>query len=245
MIRYLLLLSLISLTVSACTSTKSSTKGAVVPPIKGTTSAPEDSMPALPKRLPPMPPPSLPEPTTTGPVSTTTFGQEGFRVQIFASVSQEGADSQAQRARTRQSDPVDIQNIGGLWKVRLGPYPDRQNAEMVRDRVRQLGWSDAWIVTPNSEMGPLPSFAPSTTESFAGGAGAFSVQVAASHFKEEGQQIMNNITSLGINKVYLSEDAGLWKVRVGTFPDRVECEKMREQLRNIGFADAFIITEQK
>ena len=247
MIRYLFVTLMAIIFVSSCQSTKSSTTGAVV---TAPDEVPVDSFPSVPRKLPPMPPPQLPESGQVQPY-TPAAGQDGFWVQIFASHTTEGADVEAQRARSQQSDPVQVQYVNNLWKVRLGPYPDRQAALFARDNARSVGWVDAWIVSPGSDvpfgagfqqmdqMAPLPS-SPS-----AGGSGVYAVQVAASHFQEEGKQILNNLISLGFNKVYLAQDGELWKVRVGTYSTRAECEEAKEQLKVIGFVDAFTVTEGK
>ncbi len=249
MIRYLLLALLGVVLVTSCQSTKSSTEGAVV---TAPDEVPVDSFPSVPRKLPPMPPPQLPDAGETVQPMTPAPGQDGYWVQVFASHTSQGADIEAQRARSQQSDPVQVQYVNNLWKVRLGPYSDRQTALYARDNARSMGWADAWIVSPGSDVpfgtsyqpmnqaAPLPS-----SPSSAGGAGVYAVQVAASHFQEEGKQIMNNLISLGFNKVYLAQDGELWKVRVGTYSNRSECEDVKEQLRVIGFVDAFTVTEQR
>ena len=242
MVRYTLFAVLL---VFACTSTKSGTMGTVVPPPGSETSAPVDSFPAVPKRMPPMPPPVLPEPAEIIPAPAPTQVQNGFWVQVFASHTGEGAEVEAQRARARQTDPVTIQFIGNLWKVRIGSFPDRQTAEMVRSRVQQLGWIDSWIVAPQSDMFAAPSYSLPSSEPPSDASGIFAVQVAASQYQEEGRQIMNNLLSLGFNKVYLSNEDDLWKVRVGTFPSRGESDEIKEQLRNIGFIDAYVVMENR
>ena len=35
-----------------------------------------------------------------------------------------------------------------LYKVRVGPFPDRDSAERVTRRMQASGFPDAWVVTP-------------------------------------------------------------------------------------------------
>lgn len=35
-----------------------------------------------------------------------------------------------------------------LYKVRIGPFPDRASAERVTRRMQASGFPDAWVVTP-------------------------------------------------------------------------------------------------
>ena len=35
-----------------------------------------------------------------------------------------------------------------LHKLRVGPFPDRESADRVAERMRASGFPDAWIVAP-------------------------------------------------------------------------------------------------
>ncbi|MGD8718180.1 MAG: SPOR domain-containing protein [Candidatus Zixiibacteriota bacterium] len=72
---------------------------------------------------------------------------EGYRVQIIASSYQDNADNVAGQIRSAFGGVgVYVEHIQGLYKVRVGDYTDRASAEAMRDRLRNAGYPDAWIV---------------------------------------------------------------------------------------------------
>jgi hypothetical protein len=84
-------------------------------------------------------------------VATTYTGTggviDGYRVQIIASSYQDNADNVAGQVRAAYPGTgVYVEHIQGLYKVRVGDYTDRAGAEAMRDRLRNAGYPDAWIV---------------------------------------------------------------------------------------------------
>jgi hypothetical protein len=72
---------------------------------------------------------------------------DGYRVQIIASSYQDNADRVADQVRTAYPGTgVYVEYIQGLFKVRVGDFKDRASAEAMRDRLRNAGYADAWIV---------------------------------------------------------------------------------------------------
>jgi len=47
----------------------------------------------------------------------------------------------------RRVVPVGTAGGGTLYKVRVGPFPDRESAHRVMQRMRAAGFPDAWVVT--------------------------------------------------------------------------------------------------
>ncbi len=85
-------------------------------------------------------PASVAAPVTGGAV-------DGYRVQVIASSYQDNAESVAAQVRAAFSDVgVYVEHLQGLYKVRVGDYKDRAGAEAMRDRLRNAGYPDAWIV---------------------------------------------------------------------------------------------------
>lgn len=81
--------------------------------------------------------------TTT---KTTTTSVPGYRVQIFASSTQEGADKIASEARFKFTERVYVEYDAPYYKVRVGNYKNRADAEILREKARNMGYPDAWIV---------------------------------------------------------------------------------------------------
>lgn len=89
------------------------------------------------------PPAHVAEPAYTG----TTGTVDGYRVQVIASSYEDNANNVAAQVRAAFGGVgVYVEHIQGLYKVRVGDYKDRAGAEAMRDRLRNAGYPDAWIV---------------------------------------------------------------------------------------------------
>jgi cell division septation protein DedD len=99
--------------------------------------------------------PRPPEPTPTTPPPTATPASSDFFVQVLAS-SRSGS---IEAARTKleglgfsreHQHLITVQDAGSpaLFKLRLGPFPDRSSADRVAQRMSVAGFPDAWVVVP-------------------------------------------------------------------------------------------------
>lgn len=80
--------------------------------------------------------------------SAPALAEEGFSVQLFATNSRVAADQRATDLRRYFELAPRVTAEGGLFKVRLGPYAERDAAENVRRRAFDLGFRDAFVVAP-------------------------------------------------------------------------------------------------
>jgi len=87
--------------------------------------------------------PPAPEPEVKEPEEKLVYG---YRIQIFASSTQEGAEKAARRARELFSEPVYVEYVAPLFKVRVGDCTSRGEAEALKKKADSLGYGDAWIV---------------------------------------------------------------------------------------------------
>jgi cell division protein FtsN len=98
---------------------------------------------------PPAPTPTTPPPPTATPAATDFF------VQVLASSRSTSVES----ARTKleglgfpreNQHLITVQDAGSptLYKLRLGPFPDRASADRVAQRMSAAGFPDAWVVAP-------------------------------------------------------------------------------------------------
>jgi cell division septation protein DedD len=70
----------------------------------------------------------------------------GFRVQIFASNTEENANRVAEDARGAFNDRVYIEYVAPYYKVRVGDYLTREEIEPVKNKALSLGYRGAFIV---------------------------------------------------------------------------------------------------
>ena len=103
-------------------------------------------------------PTATPEPEPTVPPTprpTATAVVTDFFVQVLASSKQATVEA----ARTKLESlgfPRDHQRLitvqnpgsGALYKLRIGPFPDRPSADRVSQRMSAAGFPDSWVVAP-------------------------------------------------------------------------------------------------
>ena len=87
------------------------------------------------------PPPPEPEPVEPEPQLVY-----GYRVQIFASSTEQGAEKAAAGARQVFSEPVYVEYVAPLYKVRIGDCFSRSEADALKRTAIAAGYRDAWIV---------------------------------------------------------------------------------------------------
>ncbi len=109
---------------------------------------------AAPTEAPPTATPVPPTPTPVPPTATPV-PVGGLWVQVLAVRDRKGV-GEAERKLGELGFPashrrvVRVETAGGgtLFKVRIGPFPDRESAHRVMVRMRASGFPDAWIVGP-------------------------------------------------------------------------------------------------
>jgi len=101
---------------------------------------------------------STPSPTATQPpepTATPTPAATEFFVQVLASAKQESVDAAQTRLESLgfandHQHLITVQDAGAgvLYKLRIGPFPDRGSADRVAQRMSSAGFPDAWVVAP-------------------------------------------------------------------------------------------------
>lgn len=84
--------------------------------------------------------------------SRTAFG---FRVQIFAFAERPRAELAFNNAKLRINAPIYLEVLPGdpaPYKIRVGNFQTREEAEKYRDFLRQNGYPDAFIVQCEIEL---------------------------------------------------------------------------------------------
>lgn len=132
------------------------TRAVITPPAAATaaprpTSAPPRATATRTPRPTATPRPVRPSPT---PVATV-FSGPYYWVQVLA-VSRRDAVDQGQARLEQLGYSRDHQRVvespvaggGILYKLRIGPFPNRESADRVMRRMQNAGFPDAWVVSP-------------------------------------------------------------------------------------------------
>jgi len=109
--------------------------------------------PAVPKV--PTATPRPPTSTPTTPPPTATPASTDFFVQVLASSRSQSIESARSKLEglgfpRDHQHLITVQDPGSptLYKLRLGPFPDRESADRVAQRMSAVGFPDAWVVAP-------------------------------------------------------------------------------------------------
>lgn len=81
-------------------------------------------------------------PRVTAPADSTA---DGFRIQIFASADRDVAQNARTVAAERLGVPAYLDLDAGVYKVRVGDYPGRAEADAALASVRARYYPDAWV----------------------------------------------------------------------------------------------------
>ena len=71
---------------------------------------------------------------------------EGWRVQLSANSTLADADGRARGARAKFTEPVYVEYEPPFYKVRVGDFLTRPEAESMATRARAEGYEGAWVV---------------------------------------------------------------------------------------------------
>ena len=80
------------------------------------------------------------------PLDTTAVVTEGYRVQVLATHSAQKADSLRLLLEEKIDDPVYVVFETPNYKVRVGDYLTRSQAEAQQARLAKMGYPNAWIL---------------------------------------------------------------------------------------------------
>ena len=112
--------------------------------LEAATSDTSDSLSGLPIRDPSAAIP--PAPRETIQVPDPKDFTEGWRVQLSANSTLADADGRARGARAKFTEPVYVEYEPPFYKVRVGDFLTRPEAESMATRARAEGYEGAWVV---------------------------------------------------------------------------------------------------
>ena len=77
---------------------------------------------------------------------------EGYRIQIFESTVSSIARAEAKRFQNILGDSIYIDFEAPLYKLRIGNFIERKNAERAIETIKRLGTKDSWIVRTKIDL---------------------------------------------------------------------------------------------
>jgi len=163
----------------------------------------------------------------------------GFRVQVFAGADSVKAVQEKVNSRSAAgTDSVYLFRENGLFKVQVGDYPGRPQAEESRNRLKAAGFGGAWLV--QREINIPRSVTPPAAENTAP-AGRYFIQLRATSDQSKALDLAERAAA-EFNLNYKIIGSGqLYKVMIGPLPNRFEAERRLTLVRNAGYADAWIV----
>ena len=90
-------------------------------------------------------------PSTYVPAGTGSGGDAAlaYRVQVYSFIDLDAAEAARDRVERYLADwshRVYLEEEGGNYKIRVGDFTDKADADLLRDRLRREGYPDAWTV---------------------------------------------------------------------------------------------------
>lgn len=76
------------------------------------------------------------------------FSTGEYKVQLFATYDEMKANKVANDLKSNFSEEVYVEYIAPYYKVRVGHFATKEQAEGVRNSAREKGYADAFIVLP-------------------------------------------------------------------------------------------------
>jgi len=176
---------------------------------------------------------------------------DGFRVQVFASVDSFNALSVLKKVKPIVKDSVYLIHEKNLFKVQVGDFPYRPQADSLREALKQKGFSGAWCVQTKIRL-PVKADKASASTVSSGSKNKnveiasdlleyYQIQIFATSSKEKAQTIVDQLSLRFEYQCHFVEQNQLFKIMLGKFATREKAEEVLEQVKNLGFTDAWIV----
>jgi hypothetical protein len=173
---------------------------------------------------------------------------EGFRVQIFAGLDSINALSISYQAKDLTSDSIHFFKEKGLYKIQVGDYQFRSDADELKTTFRQNGFPGAWVVQ-RSVMIPLApdqSAAPIEQGEIiqhdtVGVKGRYKIQVLATNSEVKAQMTVLDLKENNKYQAFFEKSGDLYKVFVGYFKIEQKAREVLQEIRTIGYPDAWLV----
>jgi len=164
-----------------------------------------------------------------------------FKIQVLATQTYDRAQEEKKRLREYTEKTIFLVLEKNLWKVQIGDFPAREEAEKECNLLQGLGWIDAWLIQFRSSIKPEKTQDQTNLDLLT----FYTVQLIATTNKTEAENMLKNLTLLDITDAALVKERDFWKIQVGHFSDYSEAVKMLNQVKKMGFNDSWIRERSK
>ncbi len=162
---------------------------------------------------------------------------DGFRAQIAVVSSLERAEKVKNEAVARLGAPVYVYRDPdtGLHKIQVGNGRTAAEVESLRQRAKNQGYPEAFIVRTGIEVSRAEIYGPDPVD-------GYRVQIFAASSRAAAEAEKANVRdTLGQDDVYIESEPPYFKVRIGNFITREAAEGLMERLKAYGYDTTFVV----
>lgn len=151
-----------------------------------------------------------------------------FRIQVAASTNPVGARSIAAQARSKTTEPVLIDSSSQYYKIQVGNFRIRGNADLQLSKMKAAGYSAAWVVKGTWKIAE-------GTVSSGFNDGKYRIQVGSFSELSAAQTVWLKIAKEFEDPVHIVNVDNAYKVVVGQGTSAVQLERLKAKLKAAGF----------
>ncbi len=166
---------------------------------------------------------------------------QGFRVQVFAGIDSLNALQQLKKLSSVVSDSCYLIKEKDLFKVQAGDFVKRYKADSLREAVKKDGFPGAWVLqTTVYVYNDNTELLPETVES-SSASGKYQIQVFATSDESKAKDLVTRLSQQFDYPAHYESKNNLYKVFLGKFATREQADKILQEIKNLGFPDAWIV----
>jgi hypothetical protein len=173
---------------------------------------------------------------------------EGFRVQVFAAVDSINALNTLYNCKPLASDSLYLIREKGLYKVQVGDYQFRPQADSVNTIFKNNGYKGAWVVR-RAILIPLKIPDQSSIKEDenridkekGSTSGKYNIQVMATLSEQKACLVTSNLRESQKYNAYYKESGEIFKVFIGPFQDEQEARSVLREVKKSGYPDAWLV----
>lgn len=165
---------------------------------------------------------------------------DGFRVQAFAGLDSARAVKLKDQIHPFIKDTIYVLKEGGLFKVQIGDFPFRSDADSIQRQLTLNSIAGTWVVgrkifSTDSVARTVPPMED------AGDNYKFKIQVLATSDEARALSLSHSLQQQFALPSFYKQVDGVYKVYLGKFISREAAEPVLKQVRKEGYPDAWLV----